>query len=53
MKTTPQAIKAMAESEGDCYPRKDVRKMRKRIMKAKQETENEFTTSITNASTGR
>ena len=41
MKTTPQAIQAMAESEGDCYPRKDVRKMRRRIMKAIQEQENQ------------
>ena len=41
MKTTPQAREAMAESEGDCYPRKDVRKMRKLIMRTRQEQENQ------------
>ncbi|KKN78856.1 hypothetical protein LCGC14_0346280 [marine sediment metagenome] len=50
MKTPPQAIQAMAESEGDCYPRKDVRKMRRLIMKAIQETEHESARRLRNAS---
>ena len=41
MKTTSQAIQAMAESEGDCYPHKALRKMRRLIMKAIQEQENQ------------
>ncbi len=37
MKTTRPTI----EAEGDCYPRKDVRKMRKLIMRAIKETEHD------------
>lgn len=50
MKTTPRAIEAMANAEGDCYPRKDVRKMRKRIMRAIKEKQNEPARRLRHAS---